>query len=496
MEYKPQYAKRRLIEDLSEMVRKTKYKKYLKTLEIQNLRAFERAIVNFDFPITAIVGPNGSGKSTVLMSAGCAYRNIKPSDFFANSKLDNLIGARITYTLIDKEVSPNGEFKTKISYRSRKWDRKKILDRTVKYFGVRRTVPPAERKELFKLRSSKIEPEEEIRWNNELVRKVNWILDLYDDDYVEVKFEKSQNLLKASRGNVSYSEFHFGAGQSSIARLVYTLENTDDYSLILIEEIENGLHPNAVYRLIDYLFDVAKRKKLQILFTTHSPFALDFLPEEAVWYCLNGKVYQGKIDILKLRNINVKVPKRNILFVEDKFAEEFLWKILQEFAPDLLIISDIVPVGGFGNVKNFTSILNKEILQSKLDKKALGIVDGDVEISEDEEEYLIKFPGYSNPEIEVWNEVVENLDKILARLTLNLHLSIDKQSEVKDKILKLNNQEINNHYLFARLGEELGFISVEIVKSAFITQYLELKKDEIKEFVLKIKNKLGINENN
>ena len=486
MGYQPLYAKPRLIKELTERVQKNKLRKYLLSLEIKNLRVFQKARVNFDFPITAIVGPNGSGKSTVLMAAGCAYKNIKPSDFFANSKLDNIAGAKISFSLIDKDINPTDPIKTTISYNRRKWDRKKIPDRSVKYFGVRRTVPPAERKELFKLRSSKIEPEEEIEWNEELVKKVNWILNLNDNNYANVKFKKDKEILKASKNNITYSEFHFGAGQSSIARLIYTLENVEDYALILIEEIENGLHPNAVYRLIDYLFDVVKRKKLQILFTTHSPFALELLPKEAVWYCLDGEVYQGKIDILKLRNLDENIPKENILLVEDEFSEFLVKNILRKFEPNLLNITEFLAVGGNGSVKKYAQTFNEKIIRNKLPIKVLGIVDGDIEV-EESEGYLLKLPGSLAPEKEVWDTVVNNLDTILAKLTLNLQLPTEDQDIVKKAILKLDKQDIDPHYLYHKLGEELNFISVEIVRSAFITQYLELKKTELKAFCEKKK---------
>ena len=43
-----------------------------------------------------------------------------------------------------------------------------------------------------------------------------------------------------------YSEFNFGSGESSVIRMVADIESQRENALVLIEEIENGLHPLAV----------------------------------------------------------------------------------------------------------------------------------------------------------------------------------------------------------------------------------------------------------
>jgi hypothetical protein len=47
---------------------------------------------------------------------------------------------------------------------------------------------------------------------------------------------------RKNKGN-EYSEFHFDAGESSIIRIISEIETLPNSSLVLIEEIENGLHP-------------------------------------------------------------------------------------------------------------------------------------------------------------------------------------------------------------------------------------------------------------
>lgn len=116
------------------------------------------------------------------------------------------------------------------------------------------------------------------------------------------KFQRSQiSTLQAfytgGDGTLSYSEFHFGAGESSVIRMVSEIEAASQNALVLIEEIENGLHPVATRRMVEYLIDVALRKSIQSIFTTHSEDALMPLPSEAIWSSIDGKARQGRVSI-------------------------------------------------------------------------------------------------------------------------------------------------------------------------------------------------------
>ena len=53
-------------------------------------------------------------------------------------------------------------------------------------------------------------------------------------------------------------------------------------SLVIIEEIDNGLHPSRAEALLQQLDNVARERNLRLLLTTHNPALLDALPQEAV----------------------------------------------------------------------------------------------------------------------------------------------------------------------------------------------------------------------
>ncbi|MDX2301185.1 MAG: AAA family ATPase [Microscillaceae bacterium] len=469
------------IRNLFERVRSKKYKNYLSSIIIENLRVFKEVEIRFDFPITALIGSNGSGKTTLLTASACTYKDVKPSDFFTKSSLDSgLKNAKIRSVLFDRPDNKD-EVNGLISYRQARWDRKKTYKRQVKYFGIKRTLPPAEQKELAQLRSKKILPTSQITLNAEEVKIIQRILGV-DCGYEYYEFGKNDLLVATNNLNISYSEFHFGAGESSIARLVYAMERLDDYALVLIEEIENGLHPSAIVRLIEYLFEVCERKKHQIIFTTHSDYAIQLLPNEAVWYCHHGTVSQGKVNIEALRVLIGDVEKQLVIFTEDKFAEIFITTILRHSGfTDILSLTEIHATGGKDTVKRFVDTQNENPATKHL--PAIGILDGDVPQSEIDKskfkECYIKLPG-DMPEKEVWDYLIrEKLEEAIARITLKLGMRIEQQNLVKDKILETNREVMDFHLLYAVLGEKLGFLPESVVENAFITAYVDYKNGEL-----------------
>jgi len=55
-------------------------------------------------------------------------------------------------------------------------------------------------------------------------------------------------------------------------------------SLVVIEEIDNGVHPNRAKHLLASIRDIAEQRKLRVLLSTHNPALMDALPD-AKLYC-------------------------------------------------------------------------------------------------------------------------------------------------------------------------------------------------------------------
>ncbi|GAB6286157.1 MAG: hypothetical protein STSR0009_23580 [Methanoregula sp.] len=211
------------IDNLREKVRRKSYEKYLCKLILKKVRGFSEEVVTFDFPVTAIVGPNGGGKTTILGAAACAYKSIKPRKFFAKSGNldDSMIDWNIEYELIDRKARPSDTIKRTVSFRSMRWKRE-ALERDVKVFGVSRTVPANERIELTRCASNDFTVTEGQMRELELPVKnaVQKILGKNIEGYSVVKIDDRGRITlltgQTEDGAIKYSEFHFGAGESSI----------------------------------------------------------------------------------------------------------------------------------------------------------------------------------------------------------------------------------------------------------------------------------------
>lgn len=471
---------------LAERVRRSNYSHYLRTIRLIRVRGFSGAQVSFDFPVTALVGPNGGGKSTVLGAAACAYKAIKPGLFFPKSSIgdSSMSEWSIEYDLIDKSQNTNSTIRRSSVFRQLKWVRGDVATRSVSYFGIRRTVPAGERSEFKKLMRpsySHTSPLQPIPI--EAARQIEHILGRPVGDFLRTFVGSNDSFHVGKNRGSEYSEFHFGAGESSIIRIVTDIELLPESSLILIEEIENGLHPVATRRLVEYLVSAAERRRIQAIFTTHSDEALDVLPNEAVWSCLDGDTQQGKLSIKALRAISGKIDTAVAIFTEDNFGRFIVEAIVREYLGDRYDQIEVHAVSGDGNAKR--------IHQNRLDDpsarhKSLCVIDGDSQQIEDHAGGVFRLPG-QQPETQVFNDIYSGLNNNIALLTVSLQLPPTKQDFVREIVEDVCSTNRDAHVIFNQIGIKLGFVPEEIVKGAFVNLWIRERQTDFEALVERIR---------
>ncbi|GAB4299427.1 MAG: ATP-binding protein [Oscillatoriaceae cyanobacterium] len=77
-------------------------------------------------------------------------------------------------------------------------------------------------------------------------------------------------------------------------------------SLVAIEEIDNGVHPSRAQHLLASIRDIAQRRQLRVLLSTHNPALMDALPDAAlgdVVFCFRN-LEQGDSRLVRLGDIN------------------------------------------------------------------------------------------------------------------------------------------------------------------------------------------------
>lgn len=456
---------------LLDKVRKNDYGKYLFKANIVKIRGFAGEDITFDFPVTALIGPNGSGKSSVLGMAGCAYKPIKPGMFFPKSTIgdESMSGWRVEYELIDKRINARQLVKRTSNFRQAKWVRGDVADREVLFFGIERTVPAGEKTRYKKLmRSTYVHKPPLQLLDPNVATQVEHILGKSVADYRVTKYGLDDTFLVGKDGRNQYSEFHFGAGESSIIRMITTIENAPLNSLILIEEIENGLHPVATRRMVEYLIDVAERKSIQTIFTTHSDYALAPLPAEAIWASIDGKLRQGRLSVEALRAVSGRVDKRLALFVEDEFAKSWVDTILREKLGANYDQVEVHAVHGDGNA---VSIHRGHIANPAITFKSLCVIDGDSQQREDNAAGIFRLPG-AQPELSVFEAVLGRLNEDLAVLTVSCQRPPEAQELMRKVMEEVAYTNRDPHLLFNQVGIKIGFVPEAIVRGAFLALWV------------------------
>ncbi len=480
------------IRELMGKVREQDYGTYLRTIKLNTVRAFDNEVVNLDFPVTAIIGTNGGGKSTILGAAAIAYKAIRPALFFPKSSIgdDSMANWAIGYDLIDKLKSARQTIQRSARFMRSKWVRDDLIERPVLYFGINRTVPAGERREFKKLAT--------VKYNftgaratlvTEIQNEVARVLGKDVSKFEVATITPKQSFYVGGDGELSYSEFHFGAGESSILRMIGEIELAEKNTLVLIEEIENGLHPVATRRMVEYLLDVANRKAIQAIFTTHSEDALLPLPSEAIWSSIDGKVRQGRVSIEALRAITGRIDQRMAIFVEDGFAKEWVEAIIRGELLDRLEEIGVYAVSGEGQAFSIhQGHRNNPALKDRL--KSLCIVDGDSSKNEFIDQGVIKLPG-AKPENVVFNYVRNNIADLSMKMAVALHVSPEKEAAVRATIEDISRTNRDAHLLFNQVGQKTGFTPESIVSSAFITQWIDGNKAEVSRIAQFIRDNLN-----
>jgi hypothetical protein len=383
-------------------------------------------------------------------------------------------GWKAEFELIDKQSNPKQLVKRSCNFRQSKWARSEVLDRNVLYFGIERTVPAGEKPKYKKLTSSTYKhsnPIEAIDLST--AKQIEHILGKSVTDFKVTDIGHNEAFFVGKNGEVSYSEFHFGAGESSIIRIVSEIEKAEPNSLILIEEIENGLHPIATKRMVEYLIDVAERKSIQSIFTTHSDYAIGPLPKEAIWACIDGRLQQGKLSVAALRAVSGRVDKKLAIFTEDIFAKHWVEAILRETLRSNIDQIEVHSVSGDGTaVKTHLGHTSNPAIKFK----SLCVIDGDSQQIENVPSGIIRLPG-KQPEITIFEFITKRLDIDLAILTVSLQLAPIAQEHVRGVLAKIARTNRDPHLIFNQIGIAAGFIPEPIVRGAFLSLWVRNNLD-------------------
>ncbi|MGY4478657.1 AAA family ATPase [Bradyrhizobium sp. USDA 3364] len=324
-----------------------------------------------------------------------------------------------------------------------------------------------------------------VGFSQELNEAISRILDKDVSGFKQLKIHASGDvtlLTGQTQSGVQYSEFHFGAGESSIIRMVAAIEAAKDQTLVLIEEIENGLHPVATIRLVEYLIWAAERKKIQVIFTTHSNEALQPLPSKAIWAATKDKLFQGKLDIASLRAITGQIETSSVIFVEDDFAKTWVESILRQGSAYPIEHFQVHAMAGDGAAVSMNTYHNSN---PSISVPSTCVIDGDSRQEDDPAKGIFRLPGNA-PEAFVFDSCIEAWPEIGGKLSVALLQEFTENDRVLEACRHIRISNKDTHLLFSQLGAKLGLIPAQTVSLAFTTIWAQLNKQAVGDLAGKI----------
>ncbi len=94
-------------------------------------------------------------------------------------------------------------------------------------------------------------------------------------------------------------------GTLRVLAIAAALLSAPEGSLVIIEEIDNGVHPSRAGMLLENILKLAQSRKVRVLVTTHNPALLDALPIAAIpdVVCCYRDPEQGDSRLIRLEDV-------------------------------------------------------------------------------------------------------------------------------------------------------------------------------------------------
>lgn len=406
---------------------------FLSEIYLDGIRGLDNLRVPFDYPVSVIAGGNATGKSTVLFAAACAYKvpgagikDFVPSTLFPyyNPKLGNRQDKLQRITLEYNYQTPDGIRSMRWRYYKRWYQsffgrqNASQPERPVYLRTLSNLSNPSEVRGVLSMSRLKSEPEETPLTPSQ-IEFVHQMLPFRYSEVVNLSSGNKNLLFAAQEGGAAYSELHMAAGERALLRLSKEIAQLDG-ALVLIDEVEAGLHPWVQQLLMLHLQQLALRNDLQIIVTSHSPVILDAVPAR-------GRIFLDRDE--ESGKIIVRPPYRDViqnalygrssevlkLLCEDEIAEGILKGVFDLLLSRERIKWESVQIGRdtgasefpmharalakFGQLQNTIFILDGDQRDGEIAQKIQAVAGHGINIP------ILFLPGSGAPENWVWEKL-------------------------------------------------------------------------------------------
>ncbi|MES3023679.1 MAG: AAA family ATPase [Pseudomonadota bacterium] len=326
------------------------YPRLIEGIQFSDFRHINDLSLTFKTPVSVISGANKSGKTTVLLSIACSHFEFKKRDYTNGKSARHTWSDVLKFTLHDIQASDwtyHLSIKTGAKTETRRGQRKAT---TKKWNGVGKKESQIKGVEVVYVDLDRILP---ARYYSSTLHKksqsaiatnVSAKNQIFIEECISYIFQNSYSLQKIANHmgedvlgftgeNNQYSSYNCASGEDVLSRILIDSIEAPQYSLILIDEIELGLHPGIQRRLMDIIFEISTRDQKQFIITTHSATIISSVPEHARIFIDRKGLNHESISPISINAALSKMDSANYplidLFCEDDIAERICHKALQ-----------------------------------------------------------------------------------------------------------------------------------------------------------------------
>jgi AAA domain, putative AbiEii toxin, Type IV TA system len=380
---------------------------FVRSIHIARFRHIVDLPLDFTHPITAIAGVNRSGKTSVLLLIACSHEQfLRPdassssigtrdhgwNDVLSFTSHEN-VNADYQYEMTWRRAAQTFQGTGKRLHTSRAWSglgkkssdpsrmNAKIRQREVRLVDLERLLPArAFSDSLFrKANAATAAP-----LNPDIAQAFAYIFDTQVTSIAEAGQHLNRRCFVITRAGAVYSTYNAASGEEAVIYLLKDLIESPSNSLILIEEIEAGIHPSVLRKVIDIVHIVAWRDKKQVIFTTHSPTALSAVDSKSrrfievvngQWRCSSGISMQAASS--KMDSVAHPLVQ---LYCEDDLAQFLISQQLVALSTTesyLQRLVNVVPSGPIDQVKNDYTRHKRNFVHLRVKLGYCAVFDGD-----------------------------------------------------------------------------------------------------------------------
>lgn len=391
----------------------------LKSLSITGLRRLKNLNISFeDKYVTGIFGVNGCGKTTLLYALLCLYNQKNSASQFnfgnffkkcsPNEFDDTEIIANVSYRIGKDTHDTNVTYKK--SAGSDRWTPKtsRRPERKVYFLGISSSVPSIENEKETTVNYTF---DGENNLDNVILSLARRILGIQYTRISRTRRNNKDYYHATVQDGANYFSISMGAGEQRVLRLLEVIEKVENYSLVIIDEIDLTLHNAALMKLIDYLVEEGRSRHIQFIFSSHCEALTKrkdinvrhLLQTPVKTLCFNESYPEC------MESMTGEILRPIEIYVEDILAKTIVAQVAKELG-----ISKRVVIKKYGSYTNaFVASSGMHMLELSLDHK-LFVLDGDTCRTEEERKNQLKkyYSGTEPDKEQKRNEVLLHISQL------------------------------------------------------------------------------------